>query len=41
MKDKLNKSNEIVFADTAVRILSVMNEECILKLENLAEELCK
>ena len=39
MKDKFEKSKGIEFADSQVRILSVLSEESINQLEKLADEL--
>ncbi len=41
MEEKFAKSKDIVFADTSVKIMSVLNEESTVQLEMLAEELCK
>lgn len=41
MKEKFEKSRNIVFADNLVRIMSVLNEESITQIDELAEELCK
>ena len=39
MKEKLEKSNNISFANHSVRILSALNEESIKQLDELADEL--
>ena len=40
MKEKLAKSRGLVFTDTTVKIMSALNEESIMQLEQLADELC-
>ncbi len=41
MKGMFEKSKNITFTDTTVKILSALNEESMEQLENLADELCK
>lgn len=41
MKEKFEKSKNIVFADSSVKIVSVLNDESATQLEILAEELCE
>lgn len=41
MKDKLEKSKGVIFADTSVTIVSVLNEKSMTQLELLAEELMR
>ena len=41
MKEKFEKSKNIVFIDKLVKIMSVLNEESIEQIDELAEELCK
>jgi len=41
MRDMLAKSKNLTFADTAVRILSSLNEESTAQLNSLADELCR
>ncbi len=41
MRQMLEKSKDLKFADTTVRILSAPNEQNIAALETLADELCK
>ncbi|MBR3868825.1 MAG: FprA family A-type flavoprotein [Clostridia bacterium] len=41
MKGMFEKSKNISFADTTVKIMSALNEESSCQLETLAEELCK
>lgn len=41
MKEQLENSKGMVFVKTTVKILSVLNEESILQLDQLAEELSK
>lgn len=41
MKGMLEKSKNISYAETTVRILSALNEESNTQLDNLAEELCR
>ena len=41
MKGMFEKSKDITFADTTVRILSALNDESKAQLEKLAEELCQ
>ncbi|MBP3610328.1 MAG: FprA family A-type flavoprotein [Lachnospiraceae bacterium] len=40
MRDMLEKSKNLAFAETTVKIMSAMNEENEAQLERLAEELC-
>lgn len=40
MQEKLEKSKGLIFAETSVKIMSVLDEESIAQLETLAEELC-
>jgi flavorubredoxin len=39
MKEQFEKSKGLIFADTSVRIVSVLNEENIAQIERLADEL--
>ncbi len=41
MKGMLEKSKNLTFADTTVKILSALNEESAAQVDALAEELCK
>ena len=41
MRGKFEKSKNIAFTDTTVRILSAINEESKAQIEDMAEELCK
>ncbi len=41
MKGMLEKSKNLTFADTTVKILSALNEESNAQLNSLADELCK
>lgn len=41
MKEKIEKSNNISFADNSVRILSALSEESIKQLDELTDELLK
>ncbi|MBQ7944403.1 MAG: FprA family A-type flavoprotein [Lachnospiraceae bacterium] len=41
MREMLEKSKQISYTDTTVRILSALNEESMKQLEELADELCK
>ena len=41
MRQLFEKSKEIAFTETTVKIMSALNEESTTQLENLAEELCK
>ena len=41
MKEKFEKSKNIVFTDSFVKIMSVLNEESIAQIEKLADELCR
>ena len=41
MKGMLEKSKNLIFSDTTVKILSALNEESFAQLEALADELCK
>ncbi len=41
MKDMLEKSKNLTYADTTVKILSALNEESSAQLDALAGELCK
>lgn len=41
MREKLEKSKGIVFAENSVKIISVLNEESMAQLEQLADELCR
>ena len=41
MREKLEKSKEVTFAENSVKILSSINEESLVQLELLANELCK
>ena len=41
MRQLFEKSKEITFTETTVKIMSALNEESTTQLENLAEELCK
>lgn len=41
MRQLFEKSKEITFTETTVKIMSTLNEESTTQLENLAEELCK
>ena len=41
MKDMLAKSKNLSFAENTVKILSALNDESTLQLDNLADELCK
>ena len=40
MKALLEKSKDLVYAQTDVKIMSALNEESAAQLEALAEELC-
>ena len=41
MKGMLEKSKNLTYADTTVRIMSALNEESMADLNSLADELCK
>ena len=41
MRQLFEKSKEITFTETTVKIMSALNKESTTQLENLAEELCK
>jgi len=41
MKGMLEKSKNLTFTDTTVKILSALNEESISQIETLSDELCK
>ena len=41
MRQLFEKSKEITFTETTVKIMSALNEESTTQLKNLAEELCK
>lgn len=41
MRQLFEKSKEITFTETTVKIMSALNEDSTTQLENLAEELCK
>lgn len=41
MRQLFEKSKEITFTETTVKIMSALNEESTTQLEKLAEELCK
>ena len=41
MKGMLEKSKNLTFADTSVKILSALNDESSAQIDNLADELCK
>ncbi len=41
MRGMLEKSKNITYTDTTVKIMSALNDESQAQLENLAEELCK
>ncbi len=41
MKEMLSKSKNLNFAETDVKILSALNEESSVALDNLAKEICK
>ena len=41
MKGMLEKSKNLIYTDTTVRILSALNEESTAQVESLAQELCK
>lgn len=41
MREKMENSKGMLFADTSVKILSVLNEESMAQLEALADELCR
>ncbi len=41
IKEKLEKSNGIVFADTVVRMVSALNDDSLEQLELMAGELCR
>ncbi|MBQ5842749.1 MAG: flavin reductase [Clostridia bacterium] len=41
MKDMLAKSKNLSFAENTVKILSALNDESTLQLDNLTDELCK
>ena len=41
MRQLFEKSKEIAFTETTVKIMSALNEESTTQLEKLAEELCK
>ena len=41
MRGMLEKSKNITYTDTTVKIMSALNDESMAQLENLAEELCK
>ena len=41
MRQLFEKSKEITFTETTVKIMSALNEESTTQLENLADELCK
>ncbi len=41
MKGMLEKSKNITYVDTTVKIMSALNDESLAQLENLAQELCK
>ena len=40
MKGMFEKSKNLTFTETTVKIMSALNEESAAQLENLAEELC-
>lgn len=41
MRQLFEKSKEITFTETTIKIMSALNEESTTQLKNLAEELCK
>ena len=41
MKGKFEKSKNLVYTDTTVKILSALNEESMAQLESMAEDLCR
>ncbi len=41
MKSKLEKSSNLIYADTTVKIMSALNEESIAQIDALADELSK
>ena len=41
MQGMLEKSQNLTYADTTVKILSAVNEEALLQIENLAKEMCR
>ena len=41
MAKMLENSKDLVYTETTVKILSALNEESLVQLENLADELCK
>lgn len=41
MREKLEKSKDIVFVENQVKIMSTVNEESLVQIELLANELCK
>lgn len=41
IKEKLEKSKGIVFADTVVRMVSALNDDSLEQLELMAGELCR
>ena len=41
MKSMLEKSKNLVFADTDVKIMSALNADSTAQLDALADELCK
>ena len=41
MRSKFEKSKNITFTDTTVRILSALNDDSRMQIENLANELCR
>lgn len=41
MKSKLEKSQNLIYADTTVKIMSALNEESTAQIDALADELCK
>ena len=41
IKEKLEKSKGIVFADTVVRMVSALNDDSLEQLEFMAGELCR
>ena len=41
MKNMLEKSKNITFTDTTVKIMSALSEESAAQVDALAEELCR
>lgn len=41
MKEMLEKSKNISFAETDVKIISALSDESKMQIDTLAEELCK